>query len=358
MRNNSGSVLSQYAIIIALIGAVLIVAFLSIGGTITSSFTNFYNLLRANNTQTIQTADNNTPMASSKMIPVNISSNKTIAPVFNTSSSMGLSSSIISGTASNNPVQLNSEPQLNCSGSVCSIDYGDFVINGIPSNFKDYIEIQGTSGGEEKIAALMIELYNQLDETTEKPVKDALKTLIGLIGTDLAPNSGGNGPPSQLAALAETYECMAGGGCDHIKESSVMPGQYYHTRNTGFQFALPPEPADLSSNLSLINQSLGPVGAESTIKTRLDAYKSCCVNVSNMTGKDYSAHIAVIDALTNQALDIKDAFHKTIKSTDGSNSIESPLDINIASVTSNVASRSEDFTATLMCGAKGISCSK
>lgn len=358
MRNNSGSVLSQYAIIIALIGAVLIVAFLAIGGTITSSFTNFYDLLRGNNTQTLQTGSNNTPMASLKITPVNTSSNLTTAPVSNTSSSMSSSFSITSGTASNKPVQLNSEPQLTCSGNVCSIDYGDFVLNGIPSNFKDYIEIQGTSGGEEKIAALMMELYNQLDETTEKPVKDALETLIGLIGSDLYPNMGGNGPCDQLSAIAETYECMAGGGCDHIAESSFVPGNFYHTRQRGFEFTLPPDPLSMSSFTNTVNQRLSVVGAETTIKTRLDTFKNSCINVGNSTGNDYSAHIAVIEALVNQAIDIKDAFHQTIKSTDGTNTIASPLDVNIASVTSNVASKSEEFTASLMCGAKGISCSK
>lgn len=55
-------------------------------------------------------------------------------------------------------------PKKACSGDVCSIDYGDFVLNGVPDNFGDFVESSGTSGGTDKLLTLFEQIADQLEK--------------------------------------------------------------------------------------------------------------------------------------------------------------------------------------------------
>lgn len=55
-------------------------------------------------------------------------------------------------------------PKQQCQGNVCDLDLGPFAISGIPSNFGEFVEASGSSGGTEKLAAIISQLADQLKE--------------------------------------------------------------------------------------------------------------------------------------------------------------------------------------------------
>ncbi len=150
MRSIKGNVISQYAIIIGIVIIALIPIFYVFGSTITKSFTDFYNCLQ--NKEEIATTstsnavqDNNTGSSGT-----GTSNNDTSA---GTSTDMNTTTTPAPDT-----------PVSNCSGGVCDIDFGDFVLSGIPENFGGFIEAQGTSGGTDKIVTLLKQIAEQLKE--------------------------------------------------------------------------------------------------------------------------------------------------------------------------------------------------
>ncbi|MEW5821132.1 MAG: hypothetical protein AB1782_13145, partial [Cyanobacteriota bacterium] len=54
-------------------------------------------------------------------------------------------------------------PVTSCSGNNCSIDYGDFVLNGLPDNFSELVETSGTSGANDQLASILENLADQIE---------------------------------------------------------------------------------------------------------------------------------------------------------------------------------------------------
>ncbi|MEW5822143.1 MAG: hypothetical protein AB1782_18255 [Cyanobacteriota bacterium] len=142
MPKNKGSALPQYAIIIALIALTLVPAFFLFGQTIYNSFVDFYNGLSGKETVSLQ----------SSQIPEN-------KPVIEgTPVSTNMSEGGILGGSPENPVQ-------KCVNNNCTLDYGEFVLTGIPENFSNFIQSSGTSGGTEELLALIEQIAKQLEES-------------------------------------------------------------------------------------------------------------------------------------------------------------------------------------------------
>lgn len=55
-------------------------------------------------------------------------------------------------------------PVSTCSNGVCSIDFGSFILNGVPENFDDFVKSSGTSGGIDKMIALLLQLADQQEQ--------------------------------------------------------------------------------------------------------------------------------------------------------------------------------------------------
>lgn len=55
-------------------------------------------------------------------------------------------------------------PASSCTGDRCTIDYGTFVLNGIPADFGEFVETSGTAGGTNQLASLMEQIAQQLEE--------------------------------------------------------------------------------------------------------------------------------------------------------------------------------------------------
>lgn len=152
MLKYKGSSLAQYAIIIALIAIAVVPAFFLIGDTIFSSFTNFYNLLSGGKTNT------------------NVVSSAPETPP--TKTETGQKAGSLGGT--------NDAPVKECSNGSCVIDYGDFLLQGVPDNFSDFVKSSGSSGGTENILSLFDQMIAQTQDSLPAESINKLQELADL----------------------------------------------------------------------------------------------------------------------------------------------------------------------------------
>ncbi|MEW5821763.1 MAG: hypothetical protein AB1782_16330 [Cyanobacteriota bacterium] len=56
-------------------------------------------------------------------------------------------------------------PVKECYNSECTIDYGEFILQGIPTNFGELIETSGTSAGQKELLSLIEQIALQLEQS-------------------------------------------------------------------------------------------------------------------------------------------------------------------------------------------------
>lgn len=144
MKNSmsKGASLSQYGIVIALLGVALVPVFFIMGETISKQFASFNTIMTDNNATIIANAGTGTGTGS-------------VEEETDTTSEASLD-----------------KPKINCDKDSCIIDYGEYVLKGIPNNFKEYVQSSGTSGGTEYLATLI----EQIAETVD--LEEGTKNLI------------------------------------------------------------------------------------------------------------------------------------------------------------------------------------
>lgn len=130
MKFYRGSSLVQYAIILSTIGVVGIAVFWNLGSEINSMFNKYLASYTKNNEA--------------------ISKNATQQSV-----STG---SIKKGDLGGTPDQ----PKSMCTGNMCTIDYGELVLNGIPEDYGNFLATTGSSGTSDKIIDLISQIGQQL----------------------------------------------------------------------------------------------------------------------------------------------------------------------------------------------------
>lgn len=140
-KKNEGSSLSQYAIIIALIALALVPILMLFGNNIKSILDSYSSMFEANN----------------KIIEEHIADN----------SNNQLKGGQLGGTPSN--------PVKECKDSSCTIDFGDFILTGLPENFGELTETSGTSGGEDLLADLLTQIAEQRKESDPEGSKEYLR---------------------------------------------------------------------------------------------------------------------------------------------------------------------------------------
>lgn len=158
MKKNKGSALTQYAIVLAVLTVALVPIFYTFGHTIVEHFTYFYETLKGDDAQTFASNNNSG----------NTNNNNTNTT--NNTSSQG-DDDTFSGPSQE-------DPQVSCSGDSCIIDFGDYALEGLPSDLGDYISSTGTSGGTESLAAVLEELAEKAD--VDQQTKDLIKMLAEL----------------------------------------------------------------------------------------------------------------------------------------------------------------------------------
>lgn len=149
MRKNKGASLSQYALIIALIAIALVPVFLILGKSIFSHFEHFSDYLKNKDTSS----------------DVEVSSTST-------TTSTDLKGGALGGTSD--------KPVKECVDSVCTVDYGEFILQGIPADVSDFIQSSGTSGDTSMFADLLDQLAYQLAEKGDVEAANAFKDLANI----------------------------------------------------------------------------------------------------------------------------------------------------------------------------------
>lgn len=148
----AGNALTEYGIIIALIALALIPIVFFTGKYIVDCFESFYQQTKDYN-ETIDANQNSTkttPTAftSSENLPAEITDNDVINGT--------LKAGALGGTSD--------KPAYKCAGDVCTIDYGEFILNGVPADFGALVQSSGTSGGTDTLAALLDQIAEQFKE--------------------------------------------------------------------------------------------------------------------------------------------------------------------------------------------------
>lgn len=143
-NKNSGSAVPQYVIIIVLIAIALVPIFFLTGKYIFQGFEDFYNLLKGNNNTSV----------------ISLTQNKPVTQEVNVTDDMIKNGKVLAGQLGGT----NENPVQKCAGEVCTIDYGEFVLNGLPENFGEFVQSSGNSGGTDKLIAILRQIADQLEE--------------------------------------------------------------------------------------------------------------------------------------------------------------------------------------------------
>lgn len=72
------------------------------------------------------------------------------------------------------------KPVKLCNNSSCTLDFGDFVLSGIPEDFNDYLKSNGAAGGTEVLYNLMNQIADTLSEQGKTNEANKIKDLANL----------------------------------------------------------------------------------------------------------------------------------------------------------------------------------
>lgn len=153
-KNNIGQNLVEFAILLGFLGVGAAFTLTTMGFNVNQLFQNssdklasykpFGNVQSNNNTNTTTTTTTTTP------------------PVPNAPGPLG-------GTPDN--------PVKQCNASVCKVDFGEFVLDGVPDNLGEVIQTSGSSGATETLLGLVDQLITQMDGTATLDELDKVKNL-------------------------------------------------------------------------------------------------------------------------------------------------------------------------------------
>jgi hypothetical protein len=107
------------------------------------------------------------------------------------------------------------KPVVKCIENNCAVDFGDFVFNNIPKNYKEFVESSGYSGGTAILASVMEEISNQAAYIADAESLDLIKQLA-MTGHQLADIE-----RSVEEAARETIDS----GDSKVKNKFIMPSQ-------------------------------------------------------------------------------------------------------------------------------------
>lgn len=77
------------------------------------------------------------------------------------------------GGTSDNPVK-------QCNSGTCDIDYGEFMLTGVPDNFGEFVQSSGSSGGTDSLSSLIEQIADQLEEKGDTEQAKELKDIANL----------------------------------------------------------------------------------------------------------------------------------------------------------------------------------
>lgn len=128
VRKKKGSALYQYVIIIALVALALIPVLMALSNITNQTFENYLSYY----TTMSKNVEKNAAMP-------------------------------IKGPLGGTPAN----PVSNCNAGTCEVDFGDYLLTGIPEDFQSLVQTSGTSGGADQLADIFAQLAEQMK--TENP---------------------------------------------------------------------------------------------------------------------------------------------------------------------------------------------
>lgn len=253
MRKNKGASLVQYAIIIALIAIFLVPIFFLLGININNILTAFNNALKNNN----------------DIITTNL---------------------INSGSTGPSTPPAIPAPVKSCSGGNCDIDFGDFVLTGIPEDFSTFIHDEGSSRGTDMLASLIAQMADNYENINGPDSAKELTEIVNLMKfvasiqakvESFIPESGSISYYSYDKKLDETTMPLPDNLKDILTSYNTSSDMYSLIRDLG------------SSRLSLISDpSSAERRPEAAILTRLDQVIS--------SGKYSQTEVATLKSILSQ----------------------------------------------------------
>lgn len=176
------------------------------------------------------------------------------------------------------------KPVEACASNVCSIDYGTFVLNGIPADFGSVVESAGSSGGTDAIAAIIEQAVQALEDQGNNVGAQEFRKFANLafFEADL-----------KKAVEDNARSCLPGRGDDMpVAEQVACFNHFYNGQNNGMDFPqmLPELPLSLSTILpdydpTPTSPPAGP-GLPPSQQTPLS-----CSDINNYVRNDYARSI-------------------------------------------------------------------
>lgn len=197
------------------------------------------------------------------------------------------------------------QPIQSCSDGLCTIDYGDFILTGIPEDFSGFMEASGTSGGTDKLASILEQLADQLEETGDNDGADEFRDLANLTHFLADINKSVESNALKCKSESDPLKCMA-------KKLTLTS---------------PPVPANLTDILP--NAESGSLHLASHVSRSLGAVKNS-KNRSPSGFEDYKTQVP-----TAAMLDIFDNIMSNPKYSDSIKNITKELYVNISDVQFN-----------------------
>ncbi|MEW5821163.1 MAG: hypothetical protein AB1782_13300 [Cyanobacteriota bacterium] len=208
MRKKYGSSLSQYVIIVIIIGLAVAMAYGLLGVNIKQNLANM-----------VQSQEG-----------INEQINENIIGLTN----------ITPGSLGGNI----DAPATKCNSGSCVIDYGNFVLNGVPENIQELVETTGASGGTENMASMIEQIADYLEASGQSGEATQLRDLanighflaqIALTGESGASGCATNADPVSCFKAFATDPANSPTLPDNLKtiltkyEAVQVPGKAYQT---------------------------------------------------------------------------------------------------------------------------------
>lgn len=241
MTKNSGSGLIEYVLPIGLIGLVVGIGLYQLGAN-----TSILNFITGSIKGTHDISNKN----------ITVGHNDNVSPTIYSQNPTNTTPTIIpSGT-------LSVVAKSNCTSGSCDIDFGSFTLTAVPENFGDYVRSNGTSGGVDSLASLIMQIANQIEPTDPTNASD-IRDLANL-GHFMA----------QVSNANESIVSILINGSNDLELQATQYSSFLGTDN-GL-----PLPANLQNVLPLYNSSgqsvFGQLGKSMALQTNdpaiLDSY--------------------------------------------------------------------------------------
>lgn len=227
LKKCSGSAIIEYTIIAALVVMVVISGLGFLGQSVNKNYND-----------TTLALKNNVPNSLSKVSTTNKNLNKTVID------RMIIDEAVKNGTLKAGQLGgTPSSPAADCVNGVCSVDFGEYALNNLPENFKEFVDTTGYSGGTIILANRIQELAEQ---TADIPEFKNIDFLFQLAQTG--------------HALATTEQGLEASALESLEDPSKVKNTFVAqaTKLTGGQ-----DRAKFDNLLTLINQQFpSPLSSE------------------------------------------------------------------------------------------------